>query len=159
MLSKLHLDSSNSVFSWKRIGHIDRPRRDDWDEMANVWKARAEWVDKNAMDTGDIFSAGADPPSGYTMGRPNSNREYDRVEKLIVGWGGTVWVINVLPAGTGTSGGVGERKIGSAEIATMSVTCYPPVKSIANKDIDYELTVLYLEFCYIPQICFSSWHM
>ncbi len=159
MRSNLHLESSDSEFAWKRMSHIDRPRRDDWDEMANVWKARAEWVDKNTMDSGDSFTTGVDPPINHIIGRPNNNREHDRVEKLVVGWGGTVWVINVFPGGAGTGKDVGERKIGSVEVATMLVSSHLFVESIANKNIDYARTVLYLEFRYIPQICFLFSHM
>jgi hypothetical protein len=42
-----------------------------------------------------------------------------RIEKLIIGWGGTIWIINVHPEGTGVGKSVGERTVGRAEIIKM----------------------------------------
>jgi hypothetical protein len=68
-------------------------------------------------------------------------------------------VINVFPGGAGTGKDVGERKIGSVEVATMFVSSYLLTELMANKNIDYARTVLYLELRFIPQICFLSFHM
>lgn len=109
MRSHLHLDHSHSEFAWKRMGHVDRPRGPEWDEMASVWKARAEWVDE------EVESVTTDAETGSQALRPKR----EQVEKLVVGWGGTIWIINVFPFGRGKD--AREKVIGSAEVVTMSV--------------------------------------
>ncbi|KAI1915919.1 Vacuolar protein sorting-associated protein 41 [Ophidiomyces ophidiicola] len=108
MRSNLHLDHSLSEFAWKRMSHVDRPRSPEWDEMVSVWKARAEWVDE------DNDAAGSQ--ESETMPQTRRVRLHEK-EKLIVGWGGTVWIINVFPAGRGTD--AREKAIGSAEVVTI----------------------------------------
>jgi hypothetical protein len=113
MRSNLHLDSSQSEFAWKRISHIDRPNRPGWEEMASVWKARAEWIDQSALDSHDNLDVNDNPASSNAQ----STVSVDKVEKLVVGWGGTVWVIDVYPErASKTSKG---EKLGSAEVVTM----------------------------------------
>ncbi|EEH44696.2 uncharacterized protein PADG_00985 [Paracoccidioides brasiliensis Pb18] len=109
MRTNLHLESLDSHFAWKRMSHIDRPNRPGWEEMASVWKPRAEWVDENAMDFEDSH--------GSTHLKDGRNQK--TMEKLVVGWGGTVWIINVSSGESGTGMDVGERKIGSVEVATI----------------------------------------
>lgn len=113
MRSHLHLDSSETEFAWKRISHIDRPNRPGWDEMSSVWKARAEWVDQSALDNQDNINPEEGP--GFSATKPITSIE--KVEKLVVGWGGTVWVIDVYPERASKSS-KGER-LGSAEVASM----------------------------------------
>jgi hypothetical protein len=113
MRSNLHLDSSETEFAWKRISHIDRPNRPGWDEMAGVWKARAEWIDQSALDSGDNLDPNDNPESPETQ----STLPAEKVEKLVVGWGGTVWVIDVYPERASKTS-KGER-VGSAEVVTM----------------------------------------
>lgn len=113
MRSNLHLDSSETEFAWKRISHIDRPNRPGWEEMASVWKARAEWIDESALDNEDNLE-----PHDATKGPNTSSTPIpENREKLVVGWGGTVWVIDVFPNRVSKSS-KGER-YGSAEVATM----------------------------------------
>ncbi|KAI2732590.1 hypothetical protein CBS147332_1729 [Penicillium roqueforti] len=113
MRSNLHLDSSETEFAWKRISHIDRPNRPGWDEMANVWKARAEWIDQSALDIRDHLDPNDCPASPEVQ----STVPTEKVEKLVVGWGGTVWVIDVYPErASKTSKG---EKLGSAEVVTI----------------------------------------
>ncbi|KAJ6058569.1 uncharacterized protein N7446_008152 [Penicillium canescens] len=113
MRSNLHLDSSESEFAWKRISHIDRPNRPGWEEMASVWKARAEWIDQSALDSHDNLDVNDNPASSNAQ----STVSVDKVEKLVVGWGGTVWVIDVYPErASKTSKG---EKLGSAEVVTI----------------------------------------
>ncbi|PGH15419.1 hypothetical protein AJ79_02395 [Helicocarpus griseus UAMH5409] len=112
MRTNLHLESQDPEFAWKRMSHIDRPNRPGWEEMASVWKARAEWVDENSMDHEDN--------TGNLLPQTNSSVvSHNSPEKLVVGWGGTVWIINVFPGGSGKGKDVGERKIGSVEVATI----------------------------------------
>ncbi|EEP82604.1 conserved hypothetical protein [Uncinocarpus reesii 1704] len=136
MRSHLHLDHAHSEFAWKRISHVDRPRNPQWDEMAGVWKARAEWVDEA------LQSGGQGPSSEPQVALPKDGQ----MEKLVVGWGGTIWVINVFPSGHGK--GPQAKIIGSAEVATIlrtdcvisGVSLYTPnvlvVLSYLSKDDD-----------------------
>lgn len=113
MRSNLHLESSGAEFAWKRISHIDRPNGPGWEEMASVWKARAEWIDQSALDDADNL----DPGHESTPRKPPSNGIEEKTEKLVVGWGGTVWIIDVYPDRACKSS-KGER-YGSAEVTTM----------------------------------------
>ncbi|EEQ84361.2 vacuolar assembly protein [Blastomyces dermatitidis ER-3] len=118
MRTNLHLENADSEFAWKRMSHIDRPNRPGWEEMASVWKPRAEWVDENSVDVDDdpgkLQSQKQSPAANASNCRSRSS-----VEKLVVGWGGTVWIINVFPGGSSTGKDVGERKIGSVGVATI----------------------------------------
>ncbi|KAJ6166628.1 hypothetical protein N7470_002075 [Penicillium chermesinum] len=113
MRSNLHLESSELEFAWKRISHIDRPNGPGWEEMAGVWKARAEWIDKSALVDHDNL----DPEDHSIRPQPTSAMPTEDIEKLIVGWGGTVWVVDVYPNRASKSS-KGE-KYGSAEVATI----------------------------------------
>ncbi|KAF7714922.1 Uncharacterized protein PECH_007834 [Penicillium ucsense] len=113
MRSNLHLEPRESEFAWRRISHIDRPSGTGWDEMAGVWKARAEWIDDSALDQDDRLDPGFennDESSPPTL-------PVERPEKLVVGWGGTVWIIDVFPDRACKSS-KGQR-YGSAEVSTI----------------------------------------
>ena len=123
MRSNLHLESAESDFAWKRINHIDHPNRPGWDEMAGTWKAQVEWIDEAGLESDDGYSSingdtnkVGEPPD---VERLKSTSKSRRIEKLIVGWSGTIWIINVHPGGAGIGKEVGERKIGHAEVVTM----------------------------------------
>lgn len=108
MRTSTKLESSDSEIAWTRIGHIDRPSRSNWDNMAAVWKARAEWIDDKTLEFDDD-----EPPSpdGAQLGTPvnsalsalrsarntPSTPKKKKSEKLVVGWGDTVWVVRVHP--------------------------------------------------------------
>ncbi|KAL4884835.1 hypothetical protein BJY04DRAFT_233079 [Aspergillus karnatakaensis] len=117
MRSNLYLDTADSEFAWKRVSHTDRPNRPGWEEMASVWKARIEWVGDDLLEheqspdkkAGGLRDDPA-PPTGLTVVK-------ERLEKLVVGWGGTVWVINVYPDRPSKSNQ--GKNIGSVEIATI----------------------------------------
>jgi vacuolar protein sorting-associated protein 41 len=127
MRSNLKLGSEDLEYAWRRIAHIDRPDRAQWEEMAAVWKARVEWIDDKHLETDD------DPPpranGTQTSNTPKSaaaksleiakngrSGKRNQPEKLVVGWGDTVWVLQVKPEGVGTGRTVGEKAIGSASI-------------------------------------------
>lgn len=116
MRSNLHLESADSGFEWKRLSHIDRPNRPAWDDMAGVWKARAEWIDRGNLETDDEpFS---DAPKGNSSSAISFKAQF---EEAVVGWGDTVWLIRIHAGGIGTGKEAGERKIGHAEVTNMSV--------------------------------------
>ncbi|KAJ5093013.1 hypothetical protein N7456_008874 [Penicillium angulare] len=113
MRSNLHLESSELEFAWKRISHIDRPNGPGWEEMASVWKARAEWIDLSALDDHDNPESHRDTVQSKRL----SSDTPQNIEKLVVGWGGTVWVIDVYP-NRASKHSKGE-KYGSAEVSTI----------------------------------------
>ena len=114
MRSHLHLEHSESELSWERFCHIDRPRSQIWDEMASVWKARIEWVDEDSLR----FEAASDSQEINIDARRNSTKD-DQLDRLLVGWGGTIWIVGVSPGDR--EKGVGKDRIGIAKIFTKSV--------------------------------------
>ncbi|KAL1987868.1 hypothetical protein VTN96DRAFT_1852 [Rasamsonia emersonii] len=120
MRSHLHLESSESEHAWTRINHIDRPNRPGWEEMAGVWKAHLEWVDESSLESDE--NAGSQPGSAHQgdSGTSSILKANQKVEKLVVGWGGTIWVINVFPDRvTPSASRIGEKRLGAAEVATI----------------------------------------
>jgi hypothetical protein len=119
--SNLHLDSNSSDNAWKRIGHIDRPQTDEWEAMASAWKGRVEWIDEDAFET--LSSAngshGAMASSAVEKPRDQSTLSKKNIERLLVGWRGTIWIIHVHPGVPGTGKNITERTIGRAEIVKM----------------------------------------
>ncbi|KAL9121167.1 MAG: hypothetical protein Q9187_002274, partial [Circinaria calcarea] len=128
MRSNLHLEAAETDASWKRISHIDRPNRPGWDEMAGVWKARAEWINEDGLESEEAplnvsngtQTNGADAESNAVNGLPQRNdRSVRRAERLVIGWAGTIWIIDVYPGGPGVGREVGEPKVGRAEVVTI----------------------------------------
>ncbi|KAI9929049.1 hypothetical protein ASPWEDRAFT_49288 [Aspergillus wentii DTO 134E9] len=116
MRSSLHLDSADYELAWKRLSHIDRPNRPGWEEMASVWKARAEWIDVNSLESQENQSSNNTPHrDGSTP--PQSVAVNENVEKLVVGWGGTVWVIDVYPDRPNKN--LKNQNIGSVEVSAI----------------------------------------
>jgi hypothetical protein len=121
MRSNLYLESADAEFAWKRIGHIDRPEGDGWDEMAEVWKARVEWIDETTLETDEddkVRETSAASLATATLKR-QATKSSRQIEKLVVGWGGTIWIINVHPGGSGVGTRAGERTVGKPEIIKM----------------------------------------
>ncbi|MCJ1381503.1 Vacuolar protein sorting-associated protein 41 [Xylographa soralifera] len=129
MRSNLHLENSEIDFAWKRISHIDRPNLAGWEDMAGLWKARLDWVDEDGLEMDDEDIPAIDTPevknglaASIASGDVQSIRqaaENKRIEKLIVGWGGTIWIINVKPGGTIVGKDGDERKAGLVEVVTI----------------------------------------
>lgn len=122
MRSHLNLETGETEMAWKRISHTDHPNRPGWDEMAGIWKAHVEWIDETGLEVDDqrstnegTFEKSKDPANGL----PARTAKGKRIEKLVVGWSGTIWVINVHPAGGSGENGTGERRTGRAEVVTM----------------------------------------
>ena len=97
MRSNLHIESSEGGTEWKRIGFEPRPDRGTWEDMAGVWKARAEWIDRNNLESdSDPSSAAVNPNSnGNAPATPNLRSSARQPEEVIVGWGDTTWLIRV----------------------------------------------------------------
>jgi hypothetical protein len=122
MRTDLHLDSADSDLAWKRVGFVERPNRRIWQDMAGLWKARMEWVDDQSLESDEdgMLSMNGGSKSESTLPHqrlghtPHAKRK--TVEKLVIGWGDTAWIVRVYPGGPGTGKNVGEKSVGSAEI-------------------------------------------
>lgn len=127
MRSNLHLESAEADLAWKRINHVDRPSRPDWEEMAGVWKARVEWIDPDGLEMDEDASHDLDVPRAdldtvSIIGNGQSTKKnfgQKRVEKVVVGWGDAIWIIDVHPAGSGTGKETSQRRAGHAQVVTM----------------------------------------
>lgn len=121
MRTKLHLESADAEDAWKRIGHVDRPQTDEWETMASVWKGRAEWIDEQSVEAEDADKEGHEVTASPAAERLKLQQEKGKkhVERLLVGWGSTIWIIHVHPGGVGVGKHAGERSAGRAEIVKM----------------------------------------
>ncbi|KAF2968202.1 hypothetical protein GQX73_g5398 [Xylaria multiplex] len=123
MRTKMHLDTADAEDAWKRIGHIDRPQTDEWEEMAGFWEGRAEWIDDQAIGSGDdeakegSLQATLSPAAARLALQAKSHDK--SIERLIVGWGGTIWIIHVHPGNVNSSKNDTRRSAGRAEIAKI----------------------------------------
>lgn len=146
MRSHLHLEQTEAEHAWERFGHTDRPRSQMWDEMAGVWKPRVVWIDEDSLERENASVVQVDDASTRSQRLGNQGPE-----KLLVGWGGTIWIIKVSRGDQ--SAGVGKRRIASAEITTKLVLlCAQLISLVSNIITDYERIVSYLVFRYIPKI-------
>ncbi|KAL2193237.1 hypothetical protein P885DRAFT_45838 [Corynascus similis CBS 632.67] len=121
MRTKLHLDHADSEDAWKRIGHIDRPQTEEWETMASVWKGRIEWIDEQAVEADETATDPAETPLSPAAEslRQQQLRNNKKVERLLVGWGGTIWIVHIHPSAIGTGRNAGERSAGRAEIVKI----------------------------------------
>lgn len=113
MRTSLHLESSDSEDAWTRIGHIDRPQTQEWETMASVWKGRAEWIDENSLEIDNLRTT-----TDEEVAKGVNLTHADDSERLLVGWGETIWIVHVHSSdqrGTRTSG----KTAGRAEIVKM----------------------------------------
>jgi hypothetical protein len=153
MRTKLHLDSADADDAWKRIGHIDRPQTDEWDTMASVWKGRAEWIDEQSVEPDDsrVEHAGLVLSLAAESLKQQQLKNTKKIERLLVGWGGTIWIIHVHPGGIeGGKTGV-ERSAGRAEIVKMWVSLTPASWIQVNPCLDFAWIASFLAFRYIPR--------
>ncbi|KAF2399914.1 hypothetical protein EJ06DRAFT_530695 [Trichodelitschia bisporula] len=113
MRSNLRLESADADRAWKRVAHVDRPSRDQWEDMAAAWKAHVEWIDDKNLEADEDV-----PANGRTQGQSGTENgtSKKRVEKLVVGWGDTAWVLSVTPEGPGIGKAAGERVAATATI-------------------------------------------
>ncbi|KAI4174491.1 MAG: hypothetical protein LQ343_002248 [Gyalolechia ehrenbergii] len=133
MRSNLHLESNQAEYAWKRINHIDPPNRAIWEDMAAVWKPQAKWIDESGLETDDLYTTqvngSQEKPQSQTPSSPGISLVKNvlrrkRSEKLIVGWGDTVWVIDVLPGGSGSGKELGRGKIAHMDIVTITSSAH-----------------------------------
>lgn len=120
MRTHLHLDSAHADDAWKRVGHIDRPQTDEWEAMASVWKGRAEWIDENAFESQstETTALGLSSPAMDRL-RDQATVSKRNIERLLVGWGGIIWIIHVHPTGKGKGKHAGEIIPGDVQIVKM----------------------------------------
>lgn len=121
MRSHLHLENGDAEDAWKRIGHCDRPQTDEWDTMAGVWKGRVEWIDEQAVPASDGDKEPDEVTPSPATERLKSHHDKDRksIERVLVGWGSTIWIIHVHPGGGGVGKKAEERRLGWAEMVKM----------------------------------------
>ena len=116
MRSNLRLEGGESNHEWKRMGHIDKPSRPGWDEMAGVWKARVQWIDRDNLETDEEQDLIPGTPANGTRSDTSKQRQGKTGEDVIVGWGDTTWVVKVRPAASNKNG---DKSLGEVEIVTM----------------------------------------
>ena len=125
----LHLEGFESEDAWTRVehGHVDRPQTEEWDTMASVWKARLEWVDESAVESDDREDAKDPSPSSPAASRLKQQhlQGSKKNERLLIGWGGIIWLINVKPGRMGVGRNVGEKSRAGAEIIRKFVSRIP----------------------------------
>jgi vacuolar protein sorting-associated protein 41 len=108
MRSHLKLDSEQSEDAWRRIAHAARPTKGGWDDWAGVWRGRAQWVDDRKIEKDDESTTVEPQVNGSTTKKRLAN-----IEKLVVGWGNTAWIMHVQEGGTNAAG---RKQVGSADI-------------------------------------------
>ncbi|KIW69609.1 hypothetical protein, variant [Phialophora macrospora] len=114
MRSNIKLESSESGQEWKRMSHIDRPNRTDWEDMAGVWKARAEWINRDNLEAESDSDVLTHAAANGAASKPEP--EKTKVEEILIGWGDSAWLIKVYPGSTDSGN---DNKIGRAEVATI----------------------------------------
>lgn len=130
--SNVHLQTGQSDFAWKRISHIDHPNRPGWDEMAGVWKAHVQWIDEAGLESDDFYGDDPTEEDESASDRMNKIERSRTTEKLVVGWAGTIWVVNVHPADSSDEKDVKARRPGRAEIVTMLVISETLIHSLTT---------------------------
>ncbi|KAG8529108.1 uncharacterized protein KY384_005743 [Bacidia gigantensis] len=122
MRSNLHLESMESDLAWKRMKHIDHPNRPGWDELAGIWKAHVEWIDEAGLESDELFPTKS-PNDGVAepadIERLRMTQKSRTIEKLVVGWSGTIWIVNVHPAGAKTAKAPAQDRAGLVELITI----------------------------------------
>ena len=73
-----------------------------------MWKGKCEWVDEQKLEADDAIAN-----SGESAVATKPKRAFN-VEKLVVGWGDTAWLLHVHSSNSTTASG--KRQVGSADI-------------------------------------------
>ncbi|KAJ4387397.1 Vacuolar protein sorting-associated protein 41 [Gnomoniopsis smithogilvyi] len=123
MRSHLHLESGDPEDAWKRIGHYDRPQTDEWEAMAGVWKGRVEWIDERSVPTSDGDKDFEELPASPSLAaeklKLHHEKDRQRIERVLVGWGSNIWILHIHPGGTGTGKKANQRSLGRAEMVKI----------------------------------------
>ncbi|KAK0649704.1 hypothetical protein B0T16DRAFT_350611 [Cercophora newfieldiana] len=145
MRTKLHLESADADDAWKRIGHAERPLGEEWETMASVWKGRVEWIDEQTVEQDESAKEPAEvvkSPAAEKL-KQQQLKSNKVIERLLVGWGGTIWIMHVHPGGVGTGKNAGERSAGRADIAKkLRLDCIISGISLYTQNL-----LLVLAFC------------
>ncbi|KAK0612156.1 hypothetical protein B0T14DRAFT_531708 [Immersiella caudata] len=145
MRTKLHLESGDADDAWKRIGHAERPLGEEWETMASVWKGRVEWIDEQTVEQDESAKEPAEvvkSPAAEKL-KQQQIKSNKVIERLLVGWGGTIWIMHVHPGGIGTGKNAGERSAGRADIAKkLRLDCIISGISLYTQNL-----LLVLAFC------------
>lgn len=123
MRSHLKLDSVDADSAWKRFAHVDRPGGKNWDDMAGVWKGRAEWINDTNLETDEEDAVLSNGDAAKNSAKTGPHVVKRRPEKLVVGWGDTAWVLHVH---------AGRRSVGTADFVHKSVTLQTHTLSKTN---------------------------
>ncbi|RMD42384.1 hypothetical protein DV735_g2737, partial [Chaetothyriales sp. CBS 134920] len=117
MRSDLHLESHEAGSEWQRISHIDKPNRAGWEDMAGVWKARAEWINPANLEQDPDHVSSNGVQAKQTRANAASTK---KTEDVLVGWGDTVWLIKVHLAQPSDSKSGAGKTSARAEVATIA---------------------------------------
>jgi hypothetical protein len=127
------LQSGDADYAWSRIAHVDKPSRSQWEEMASVWRPRAEWIDEARLEPDEEEPAPPPPANGNgaraaspskgaaaaaleAVARNGRVASKKKLERLVVGWGDAVWILQVKPESKSTGREPLRRSAGSATI-------------------------------------------
>lgn len=118
--TNLYLDEDQPDHAWRRIGHYDRPQNEDWETMASVWKGRVEWIDEQGFESHEEGpgSRGISSPATERL-REQAEASRRGIERLLVGWGSRIWIMNVHPNEVSTGKKAGKKIPGRPEIVKM----------------------------------------
>lgn len=116
MRSHLKLGSENQEDAWKRIAHAARPNRRSWEDMAGVWKGRCEWIDDNGLESDDLATGRGDEEKAKGVNGTTALTKDKKIERLVVGWGDTAWILHVQCGSSVPSSPNVKRQVGSADI-------------------------------------------
>jgi len=110
MRSHMKLDSADLGLAWKRIAHIDRPTRKNWNDMSGVWQGRIEWINDRHVEVDDENNSIATltPVKGRQISR--------KPEKMVVCWGDTAWILHVNVPVQVSSTVVSGKQAGSVDV-------------------------------------------
>ena len=130
MRSNIRLTGYETELAWKRIGHVAKPPRAIWEEMSGLWKAKLAWIQDKYLQPDEEVDTREDKGT-ITRASTTSNSQKSEEsgllpnkrpkERLVVGWGDTVWIVQVHHSGKGTGKDVGEHLVGTADIIHMYV--------------------------------------
>jgi vacuolar protein sorting-associated protein 41 len=121
-IMRSNLYGADAATEWKRLSHRDKPNRQGWDVMAGVWKARAEWVDRENLEDDETTSTASALTKAVNGKRPELTRTATKQiapEEAVVGWGDAVWLFRVQARGGKIENGQDANASGRVEVVTM----------------------------------------